>query len=197
MSSCRPASNGTTTTSESIPATPRNVYVESGVSVAFFSSRTPKQGMLPAVTRRVLVVLSVLSLSLAGVIATSGIAEAADPGCKTHKISMNANTIAGKGRQGAVNMSVYWCWDGSKITEIEKPFVWTSSTEVGAIFIRWNVGEPTQTPRNPQHGGFWTQVNTVSGTADVCASDICTGQYPFTLRLLVFGDGVVCAGVKC
>jgi hypothetical protein len=146
----------------------------------------------------------VLLISLLGAVVTSGDADAAPrPGCNTKQVSQNADTIAGRGRQGAVNMSVYWCWDGTKITQIDKPLAWPSSTAVGDIFLEWNMNEPEQTFRDPQNGGNWTAVNTVKGTVQVCSPEVngqkvCGGHpHPFILRLLVFGDGVVCSGVKC
>ncbi len=92
---------------------------------------------------------------------------------------------------GAVNLSVYWCWDGSKITYVANPVVWTSITWDGTTLV-WNTNPPTTLDKDPQNGGFWTLETVLTGTVQNCIVKYgCLPPVtPFKLDLYVFGDGV-------
>lgn len=99
-------------------------------------------------------------------------------------------SIIGGSRDGSVNLSVNWCWDGSKITSTATPYVWTSKTLDG-IFLEWNPGAPVTVDKNPQNGGFWTRETVVTGTYDICLPKYgCLPTQPFKMDFSVFGDGV-------
>jgi hypothetical protein len=111
--------------------------------------------------------------------------------CGTVKDSMNVTDHGLPGvRVGSVNLSVYWCWDGSKITHVTDPVVWTSKT-VDGVLLEWNTNPPASVDKDPQNGGFWTRETVVTGTYQDCVTKLgCFPTVPFKLDLYIFGDGV-------
>ena len=113
--------------------------------------------------------------------------------CGTVQDSMNIidHSPLGAGmREGSVNLKVYWCWDGNKITHVTDPVVWTSKTVDGAL-LEWNTNPPANVDKDPQNGGFWTRETVVTGTVQECITKLgCLPTQPFKLDLYVFGDGV-------
>jgi hypothetical protein len=99
-------------------------------------------------------------------------------------------SLIGGSRDGSVHLSVYWCWDGSKITYTATPYVSTTKTWDGATF-EWNINTPVSIDKDPQNGGFWTRETVVTGTYQACLiKEGCLNTEPFKLDLYVFGDGV-------
>jgi peptidoglycan hydrolase-like protein with peptidoglycan-binding domain len=90
---------------------------------------------------------------------------------------------------GSAHLSVYWCWDGSKITRLGNPEVWTTKTGNGRL-LEWNTDTPVTIDKDPQNGGYWTRETVVTGTYHFCAVSYCLPTQPFKLDLYVFGDGV-------
>ena len=113
--------------------------------------------------------------------------------CGTAVDSMNIidhSLLTAGWRLGSVNLSVYWCWDGSKITDTGTPYAWTSKTLDG-ILLEWNTNAPVTIDKDPQNGGFWTRETVVTGTVQSCLIKYgCLPTQPFKLDLYVFGDGV-------
>ncbi len=93
-------------------------------------------------------------------------------------------------RMGSVNLSVYWTWDGSKITYVANPVVWTSKTEDG-VLLEWHTDAPVPVDKDPQNDGFWTREIVVTGTVQSCVPTLdCGPAKPFKLDLYIFGNGV-------
>lgn len=93
-------------------------------------------------------------------------------------------------RMGSVNLSVYWTWDGSKVTYVANPVVWTSKTEDG-VLLEWHTDAPVPVDKDPQNGGFWTREIVVTGTVQSCVPTLdCGPTKPFKLDLYIFGNGV-------
>ena len=93
-------------------------------------------------------------------------------------------------RMGSVNLSVYWTWDGSKITYVATPVVWPSKTADG-VLLEWHIDAPVSVDKDPQNGGFWTREIVVTGTVQSCVPTLdCLPTKPFKLDLYIFGDGV-------
>jgi hypothetical protein len=112
--------------------------------------------------------------------------------CRDAKISRNLKDAGLPGvRSGAVNLQVYWCWDGQKIVSVGNPVVWTSTTWDGT-FIKWTTNTPVLNDKDPQNGGYWTKDIVITGTVENCVFKYgCIPPIkPFKLELLVFGDGV-------
>ena len=93
-------------------------------------------------------------------------------------------------RAGSVNLSVYWTWDGSKITYVATPVVWTSKTGDGTL-LEWHTDAPVPVDKDPQNGGFWTREIVVTGTVQFCVPTLdCSPTKPFKMDLYIFGNGV-------
>lgn len=90
---------------------------------------------------------------------------------------------------GSVHLQMDWCWDGSKITRLGNPVVWTTKTGNGRL-LEWNTNTPIPNDKDPQNGGYWTRETVVTGTYQFCAVSYCLPTQPFKLDLYVFGDGV-------
>ncbi|MDT0351651.1 hypothetical protein [Pseudonocardia charpentierae] len=114
--------------------------------------------------------------------------------CKTVKISKNLrgtlSVVKKDYRLGAVNLQQYWCFDGQKITHAAEPVVTTSLTKAAGLSVVWKITSKVSNKMDPQNGGYWTQQAVVTGTADQCVLKYgCVYGIPFTMELLVFGDG--------
>jgi peptidoglycan hydrolase-like protein with peptidoglycan-binding domain len=90
---------------------------------------------------------------------------------------------------GSVHLQMDWCWDGSKITRLGNPVVWTTKTGNGGL-LEWNTNTPIPNDEDPQNGGYWTRETVVTGTYQFCAVSYCLPTQPFKLDLYIFGDGV-------
>ena len=111
--------------------------------------------------------------------------------CGTAQDSMNVMDHGLPGvREGSMNLSVYWCWDGSKITSTATPYTWPSKTLDG-FFLEWKADPPVTIDKDPQNGGYWTRETVVTGTVQECPPELdCLPTQPFKMDLYVFGDGV-------
>jgi hypothetical protein len=143
-----------------------------------------------AITRRIIVTLSVLISGIGLAITPANPAQAEQCGSAHDSINF---VDPGRPfmRMGAANMTVHWCWDGQKITHYDAPVVWTSVTLDGAL-NSFQVDPAVQWPEHPQNGGYWTVETIVTGNFHPCVPSkaFCLPGTNFRLDMDVFGDGV-------